>query len=406
MALRCSHPCIQKLQSPPLRDEASDYEQGDEDISCFPMLVTFAGAIMFAFASERMVEGGHATVNLRTTIARNRTEAYDSLTLRLHKVSDKIIDDPDFFSTLADLLSEARNPKKAITQLYLQNHPSCRLANTAWDRIYRKIVYRSDPHSLHNSQRPPVQVTNPDDDDDLPPPPPAAVVADADTAVGADAGPAVAADPGDDAGPAVGADDPSDLRDSITHQAAVDFFLERLYESHAQGDRCVYACKLPESHFGILASLTNMLQKSSDGGVVHVQPHTTHIVDDYGKWLFFSVICPRPSLSKRARRDSLRPSDVGIMVHRFLRHDYVAKTVVLSSTPANSNFDSEFSDAAKGAIVLRLSMIPLSSLKSCIRWIAQDDLSLSLREQLSEDSEHVKSIIPDVLMGLVERPGS
>jgi hypothetical protein len=35
----------------------------------------------------------------------------------------------------------------------------------------------------------------------------------------------------------------------------------------------------------------------------------------FGTWLFFSIIAPRPSRSKRAARGDLVPSDVGIMLH-------------------------------------------------------------------------------------------
>ena len=80
--------------------------------------------------------------------ARNRTEVYDSLALRLpeflHKLSQQ-----DFMRDYVELLQVAQNPQTPVGLLGLSGHPSASSAKSAWGPIYRKIIYHADTRSLY-----------------------------------------------------------------------------------------------------------------------------------------------------------------------------------------------------------------------------------------------------------------
>ena len=154
----CEHPQFQKLQETCLREEIALYLDG-EDLRMLDKLPQFLGSLRFAFGTERRVEGGHAQVNMWTQGRRNRTEATDSLALRMSEI--KCILSSDSVTDLLECIQVARNPQRLITKLGLQRHPSCSLAKHAWDPIYRKVVYHADPHSLYDRNPPQLFVQAP-----------------------------------------------------------------------------------------------------------------------------------------------------------------------------------------------------------------------------------------------------
>ena len=111
------------------------------------------GDMAFGFAHGRQVEGGHALVNVQSSGKRNRTEAFDSLTLRLPEIEELLASDTSFLPQLLDALEQGRSPAKALSMLSLRGHPSAALAQGNWDPIYRKIVYHADPIAMYRIRR-------------------------------------------------------------------------------------------------------------------------------------------------------------------------------------------------------------------------------------------------------------
>ena len=109
----CQHPRIQRLKSHPLVDEANEYIEG-EDLASLPNLSLFVAELRFGWSSERLVEGGHASVNLRAARSRNRTEAYDSLGLRLPELKQLLENDADALHVFLECLEQARTPKQLV----------------------------------------------------------------------------------------------------------------------------------------------------------------------------------------------------------------------------------------------------------------------------------------------------
>ena len=156
LASECRHPQIVQLSEGSLREEADLFIQG-EDLSLLENLELFVASFRFAWGTERKVEGGHAQVHMYAAGRRNRTEATDSLALRLAEIK-KVLTSEDTTSFIK-CIQVARNPQKLIAQLGLSRHPACALAKHGWDRIYRKVVYHADPYSLYNRQQPALYVS-------------------------------------------------------------------------------------------------------------------------------------------------------------------------------------------------------------------------------------------------------
>ena len=145
----CQHPLICKLGDAPLREEVDLFLEGEE-LALLDNLELFFATFQFAWGTERKVEGGHAQVNMYAGGRRNRTEATDSLALRMSEIK-RMLQSQDVTAFL-ECVQVARNPRKLVSQLGLARHPSCSLAKSGWDPIFRKIVYHADPLSLY-SQR-------------------------------------------------------------------------------------------------------------------------------------------------------------------------------------------------------------------------------------------------------------
>ena len=165
-------------------------------------------------------------------------------------------------ASLADCLMKGRSPAKVVSALHLQNHPSCLLAKSAWDPIYRKIVYHSDPYSLHSAPRPPLYTKKP-------PGPPTAGSPDdppekkGDAQAGAAAAVVLSAE---------------GIYSTFVKEVALKFFAQQVSAAHSEPDkRYMYACKLPAEHTSCLASLTNLL---TPGSLPDSLPDETAIEDD------------------------------------------------------------------------------------------------------------------------------
>ena len=140
------HNVIQKLRSE-LLDEAQRFLDG-EVMTNLPSLRHFAASMRFAFASERQVEGGHALVHLKSIASRNRAEAQDSLALRMREIQARSTQDATFLPNLLVCLQAARTPRLLAEQLGLERHPALLGLTSGWDRMYRKVIYHNDEHSL------------------------------------------------------------------------------------------------------------------------------------------------------------------------------------------------------------------------------------------------------------------
>ena len=108
-----NHPRIRKLQRAPLPEQAQEVSEGAA-LEEFEQLAEFVSEVRWGFSAERRVEGGHATIHLKTSSARNRTESYDSLALRKPDVQAAIEED---MAALVDCVS--RSPVAVVQELGL-----------------------------------------------------------------------------------------------------------------------------------------------------------------------------------------------------------------------------------------------------------------------------------------------
>lgn len=82
-----------------------------------PSLGKFMAEMRFGFSAERLVEGGHAYVHVRSLKARCRSEAYDSLTLRFGRIKELLRINTDFLPALLECLLRARSPRTLVSAL-------------------------------------------------------------------------------------------------------------------------------------------------------------------------------------------------------------------------------------------------------------------------------------------------
>lgn len=118
----------------------------------------FIAMLRFGFAVERLFEGGHALVNRGSALASHRSEAFDSLALRMCDIRRRLEADSGFIKELTTLLDSARSPNILVKQLGMEMHPAALADTSAWDKVYRRIVYRSDPVTVHAEPAPELRV--------------------------------------------------------------------------------------------------------------------------------------------------------------------------------------------------------------------------------------------------------
>ena len=160
-----THPQIVQLQTEPLASQVQEYVDGTA-LGELPDLEMFIASLRFTFAVERRIEGGHAIIQRHARGTSIRSESFDSLALRMPEVQLAMQSSPAFVRQLTASLEAARSPKQLVHKLGLSLHPSCAFAKSSWDKIYRKLVYRADLHTMYRSRKPKLQVG-------APPPPPA-----------------------------------------------------------------------------------------------------------------------------------------------------------------------------------------------------------------------------------------
>ena len=117
------HPRLMEFQAEPLKSQAECYLAGSvlEDL---PELELAIANMRCGFAVERRVEGGHALVNRRSALASRRSEAFDSLALRMLEIRQRLEADPGFIKELAMALARARSPKLRVRCHGMTAHPS------------------------------------------------------------------------------------------------------------------------------------------------------------------------------------------------------------------------------------------------------------------------------------------
>ena len=157
------HPLIARLQGE-LREEAEAYLEG-ADLQESPSLLDFVASLKFGYSVERLVEGEHAALHHGYSKARRHSEAYDSLLRRLPEIKEVLLRDKGL-EQMCTLLEVARSPRRAVAALGMGAHPAQEVATSAWHPAFRKMIYRSDSHTMY-APRPDVSFQSPS----LPSPP-------------------------------------------------------------------------------------------------------------------------------------------------------------------------------------------------------------------------------------------
>ena len=161
-----THPRIVQLQSHAMSEEAVSWLAGESLDTC-PTLAPFVGRYRFGYSNENPCEAQHAYLNRTTAYLYNRTEAYDSLVLRMPFFRSLMQDGGLKRSSeqvalgLAECLHAARNPKTLIATLGVQNHDGIQQQQEElhpWNSVYREVLYCNDEYSLHHMPSPDIEV--------------------------------------------------------------------------------------------------------------------------------------------------------------------------------------------------------------------------------------------------------
>ena len=143
-----------------------------EPLRFLPRLGEFLGSYAFGYSNEQPCEGLHAQVERKTGSITNRTEAYDSLCIRVPFFRDLMLAQKqgrlgnieDVALGLADCLHQARNPKTLITLLGFENHKSCKGDAGedlhSWDSRFRQVVYCADDYTMFHMKKPDIHFTS------------------------------------------------------------------------------------------------------------------------------------------------------------------------------------------------------------------------------------------------------
>ena len=161
-----THPRIVQLQSQAMSEEAVSWLAGESLEHC-PNLASFTGSYRFGYSNETPCEAQHAYIGRTVAYLYNRTEAYDSLVLRmpffrsmmqgggLKRSSEQVA------LGLAECLHASRNPKSLLTTLGLQNHHFIQQREDElhpWHVTYREVLYCNDEYTLHHMPTPDIEV--------------------------------------------------------------------------------------------------------------------------------------------------------------------------------------------------------------------------------------------------------
>lgn len=347
----CQHPQILKLTQPgSLRQEAELFIAGEE-LAVLDDLVEYMSQFCFAWGTERRVEGGHAKVHITTGNRRNRHEATDSLALRLGEIK-KVLSSDDVTSFL-ECVQAARTPKNLLAQLGLARHPSCRLAKSSWDPIYRKALYHADPFALYGDSLPPLTSS------------PQSVV----RPIARLALPPI--EPGDrDLAPEV-----EDMR----RAAALRYLRARLEQVCMNKDkRCIFSCDLPSAAIRLLPHLLAPSQVDLEKCAGSAEECTDLVPSvsaadlivaevSHMSRVFFQVVALHPSRAKLAMSADFTPEDIGVML---LKCDLEGEDAYRVQT-TGFNLQSPVAGTCglqAQPLLLSLSSLSLSQLCSCVVW--------------------------------------
>ena len=122
-----THPRMVQLQSHAMSEEAVSWLAG-ESLDFCPNLASFTGSYRFGWSNETRCEGQHAYIGRSVSHLYNRSEAYDSLVLRLPFFRSLMQGaskqgSEEVALKLTECLHTARNPKTLVATLCLQKHP-------------------------------------------------------------------------------------------------------------------------------------------------------------------------------------------------------------------------------------------------------------------------------------------
>ena len=384
----CDHPRLEALKAGDLRDEAFAYIDGVE-LELLPRLSHFIAELRFGFGCERRVEGGHAFIMRRAALARNRSEAWDSLALRMKEIQDILDKKPDFMEQLASYIAMSRSPRKLVKALKLDRHPALQAAADSWDKIYRRVVYHADQYTLYRSGRPVLHIGPRPPPPGLPPLPPpklplpsmpsagpgssgapalAAPSAEPPDApapsasASASAGPpdvlALAAPSGPTGPPDAPALAPADCNldgvyTRLKRRAALSFLVGK-FNVMPDSESSLWCASFP------MCSVSPLMRKL--GASTRGLSAGLFATDQPCDRVWFSIVDPRVSKSKRAFKDELASSDVSITMHRVMGH--VAGKPIVATTPANLVRTHILWNVQEAALVLSTASMSVSELES------------------------------------------
>ena len=395
LASASDHPAIKTLQSAEMRADAEEFLDGAELVD-LEHLGPFVAARKFSFTIERMVEGEHARLHHGYARARNHTESFDSLLRRLPEIK-AVMMRPSGLADLSRNMYDCRNPKKAIQHLGLESNPSLSETSHAWDKMFRKVLYRADHHSLFSKRAtvhvgpppappgpqqgplalpPPLQDAPPVLDDQappLPPPalPPAPVPADAVEVPGHES--------------ADSAETETDVAtasvDDVFKHHALHFLYPKVQEL-AEADRPFFGLKVQKAHFNAISQLKSLLSRPAAGKLAALEDDpegeraSTAPIATLGKrgvlhhkgdlkLLWFKIVCHHPVRAKRAEAGQLQSHDLGICVHKTLLMDPKDKSIVIEASSIHASHSSCVSDEIDAIpLVLSLDLISWTILRT------------------------------------------
>ena len=337
------HPKIRALQSFPHEEQAVSYLAGEE-LQTLPELELLIGRKLFTLCVEYSLEGEHAKIERKVGNIVNRTEAYNSLVLRLPFFAKLFKRFPHVREIVSSCIEGIRNPLDLLLQLGFQNHPAvidARQQKThRWSRIWRQILYHADLYSLYEQVVPDIRMVDPR----------AGLVALKRIPLREQS-----------------------VTDTLWKLAAVRHILALM-----KGEMDIFSCVPPQ---GCLESLQRLLLE--DGTLddlpgldwLHSDVIASSAEQSYGDWadwkrgksMFLTVVVHNVRGAKKMQQGSVIASDVGINIHGVWK--VLEPTVAVGGTPLNIDLSGT---AHHGkdlvAVVLSLSMFTLEDLYSFRVW--------------------------------------
>ena len=139
-----------------MNSQAIDYLAGGSLDYC-PVLEELIAQYQFGSVDETCVEATHARLERKVGNVHNRSEAYDSIVLRLDYFRQLLKRDSQCRELVNDFLRTARTPRLMLQCLGFGNHPVVQELIqdkiSGWHPDHRKVVYKADMHSLYHQDR-------------------------------------------------------------------------------------------------------------------------------------------------------------------------------------------------------------------------------------------------------------